>query len=719
MIDKVAQQFIPFWPAPNRPGQTPNYINSQSDPINDNQLEGRVDLNLSDKWKIFARYTVPWQEEVTPGGIPLFNQIKHFHVQNGVLGSTYLFSPQTILDVRIGYHRESSDWTTTTVGTGKYTVEQYGIAGLGPLPPRDEGVPAVNVAGFTGVGSGGDMPLTRSENSEHFSAGLTHIRGRHTFKFGGELWPIQINNLTDPSQDRGTINFDNVLAGGSTGLPSFLLGQVHVASLSIGQARYDPRATFFSFYGGDDMRVTPRLTLTLGLRWEIRESLVDKENHVSTFIPGDGGRIAIAGDPQNGFSGRMNRSLYPTPLDDFGPRIGLSYALTGDRKTVLRGGYGIFYNVPIFNSYFLGAINPPFVVTETFIAQPSLGLFLPFSSPFPTGNQLAGGLPGGVSYTPWFKQGYVQKWSFGVQRQLTENLGLDVSYVGNKGTHLDGLRLLNQGAVAGTPNALYYAPDQSFGGFTAADSFGDSNYHSLEVKATRRMSQGLSFIVAYTYGHAIDNSEGEGLGSGGESLIQDNENVREDRANADFDVRHRLAFSTVYNLPLPKPNNWASHLTEGWQVAGIYQFSTGFPATIFQPGDRSGVSWGAERAEVVSGCSPNLPSSERTRLRWFNTDCFGISPLGQFGSSGRNTVTQPGFSNVDLSLIKKTPLSQDGTRGLEFRADFFNALNHTQFGGIGWAGPAGLDTTVGDPTFGAISSARDPRQIQLGLKLYF
>jgi hypothetical protein len=653
-------------------------------------------------------------DRLTPGAIPNFGTINLMTVQNAAVGSTFILGPTSTLDVRIGFNRE--DALNGSEQVGKQKSASYGIAGLAVTPEID-GVPAVAIQGFNGVGDAGFSPEGRVENSQQFIANFTRIVGRHTLRAGTTIWPTQLNRVFVSGNQRGSFSFTNIYSKASTGLPDFLLGLPQQATRDLGIAREDARATLFNFYGADDFRVSPRLILSLGLRYELQQPFVDKGDHLSVFLPEGEGRLLISGYPSNGLTGRANRALYPTPKKNFAPRIGLAFNLTGDGKTVLRTGYGIFYNLAIFNSQFLAAINAPFVVSQTFQADPARGVVLPFDSPF-SSNPLAGGLPGGLSLTPWFKQGYMQQWSFGVQRQLAENLGLEVTYLGNKGTSLDGLRILNQGALPGALNAAYIRPFPNFGTFTTADSYGDSNYHSLQAKLTRRFSAGATFIAAYNYGHSIDNTNGEGGGSGGSGYIMDDRNARLNRGSSDFDVRHRLTFSGVYELPFGpghalfgSAKGLAAKLLEGWQLTGMWQAQTGFPFTIVQSGNRSGTFGPNEHADSL--CNGNLEGGQQTRTRWFDTSCFAPSALGTFGTAGRNTMRYSGQNNLDFSVLKRTLLGE--TRYLEFRSEFFNLPNHTMFGLTG-----GVGTNVTVPaTFGVYTSAQDPRIIQFGLKLIY
>jgi hypothetical protein len=713
-ISDVARKFAALYPAPNSGLAAPNFINSSSDRIDEYQYVARLDHSFSNNWKAFARYTISNTDRLTPGTIPNFGTINLMTVQNASVGSSITLSPTSTLDVRVGFNRE--DALNGSEQVSKQQSSSFGIAGLFVTREID-GVPSVAIQGFNSIGDAGFSPEGRVENSEQFIVNYTRIIGRHTLRAGTTLWPTQLNGVFVSGNQRGAFTFTNLYSRATTGLPDFLLGLPQQAVRDIGIAREDARATLFNFYVADDFRVNPRLIVNLGLRYELRQAFIDKGDHLSVFLPEGQGRFLISGDPANGLSGRENRSLYPTPKKNFAPRIGIAWSLTEDNKTVLRTGYGIFYNLAIFNSQFLAAINAPFVVSRTYQADPARGVVLPFASPF-SSNPLAGGLPGGLSLTPWFKQGYMQQWSLGIQRQLTENVGMEVTYLANKGTSLDGLRILNQGALPGATNAAYIRPFPNFGTFTTADSFGDSNYHSLQAKVTKRFSKGATFIGSYNYGHAIDNSSGEGGGSGGQFIIMDDRNSSLDRGPSDFDVRHRFTFSGLYDLPfgpgrffLQNTRGFIGKLLEGWQVSGIWQVQSGFPFNIIQSGNRTGTFGGAERAD--RHCDGRLSSDQRSRTRWFDTSCFAPSPLGKFGNGGRGIMRYSGQNNLDFSLVKKTRI--DETRYIEFRSEFFNLPNHTMFGLTG-----GVGNNVSVPsTFGVYTAAQDPRIIQFGLKLLF
>lgn len=712
-IRDVSRRFLDLYPGVNTSLASPNYINNSSDRIDEYQWAARMDHSFNESLRLFSRYSLSNVDRYTPGSLPQFGTYNLMTVQNAALGLTYVVSPQSIIDLRIGFNRE--DARNSSQQIGQMSSAAFGITGLS-VPPSLDGVPNVSVLGMAGLGDASYSPETRVENSEQILVNATRLTGRHSIRYGANVWLTQLNNVAAPGRQRGAFTFNSALTGGSTGLPALMLGTPTQADVDIGVGREDARGTLYNFYVMDDFRVNRRLTLNVGLRYELRSSFVDKENRLSTFIPEGEGRIAIAGDPNNGFSGRANRSLYPTPKTNFAPRFGFAYDLTGDSKTVLRGGYGIFWNLAIFNSQFLSALNAPFVEARTYQSSPAQGVVLDLAAPF-SANPLAGGLPGGLMITSWFKQGYMQQWSMSIQRQLSENFSLDVSYLANKGTSLDSLRIINQGALPGTPNAAYYRQFPKFGLFTAADSHGDSIYHSLQTKLVRRFSTGFMFISSYNWGHAIDNSSGEGGGSGGQFTAMDDRNTSLDRGNADFDVRHRVAISGVYDLPFGKGKRWASNasgligkLVEGWQLNTIWQWQTGLPLNVVQSGNRTGTFGGAERADRT--CDGNLSRGERTRERWFDTSCFSVAPLGVFGNGSRGSIRYDGINSLDFSMIKKTFLSD--SRYVEFRAESFNLPNRTKFsnGGLG-------NNVTAPAAFGVYTSANDARILQFALRFIF
>jgi hypothetical protein len=716
-IHPIARTLVNLYPLPNAPFQRPNFVSSESRRLNWDLYNFRLDHNVSDRWRLFGRYTYSKTSDFTPGAIPKFGLFNELVVQNVAFVNTFTFTPNLIAELRLGYNRERAINTSEQVGRFRGT-QVLGIQGLPPLPPELDGYPAVNITGFTTIGDLSFAPETRVENAQQIVFNLTNIQGKHTLRAGVDIRPLQFNNVSVLAFNRGVFTFTNFLTGASSGLPEFLLGLPQVAQRTRGVPRADARSTLFAFYVGDDYKVNPRFTINYGIRYELYQPFVDKQNRMSVFVP-DGyldpprpGQILVAGDPNNGFRGRRNRALYPYTKRNWGPRLGITVDPTGKGKMAIRAGYGIYYNVALWNGIFLAWNNIPFRVDETFRANPAAGLTLSLTAPFPEGR--VAGVPGGRNLAVDFKDGYVQQWSFGIQYQLASDLMFDLSYVGSKGTNLDNIAWVNQGAVPGTPKAPYFRPFPNFGTFLTTFSNSNSNYHSLQLQAQKRFSKGLMLISSYTYSHSIDNSPGAGGGGSEQFFPQDPRNLRAERAHSDYDQRHRATFTGIYELPFgpgrPYLNisGFAGKLIGGWQIGGIWTLASGTPWTPRVSGDRSLTGGLTDRPNRIR--DGNLPVSQRRRERWFDTGAFPIQPVGEFGNSGRNVIEGPGFNNFDFSLIKKTTITE--TVYVEFRAEFFNLFNRTNFGGPGIIANA-------PATFGVISSAFDPRILQFGLKVFF
>jgi hypothetical protein len=397
------------------------------------------------------------------------------------------------------------------------------------------------------------------------------------------------------------------------------------------------------------------------------------------------GVIVVGSDALFGYS--VTNTVYNT----FAPRAGFSYALTSDNLTVLRGGFGMFHDrwsqfvSTVRNNY---PFNQSVSIFNTSFSNPAQGTRRVFPIGLTSFN------------SPW-EIPYMMKWSLGIQRQLPADLLLDVSYVGSRGAHLVFSKDINQpqpslDVAAGrvSPNAV--RPHPGFATINTFETTGNSIYHSLQTSLVRRMAGGLTFQGAYTYSRTIDNAVTP------MSVYADS---RLERAVSSFDRTHVLTASWVWDLPFAKATQGLTRkVFDGWQISGIASFHSGNPLTIGISGDRAGVGTGGQRPNVV-GEATRL----KTLARWFNTDAFAIPAQGAFGNAGRSLVRGPGINNWDISFAKRTPLRENVV--LQFRAEFFNLFNHSQFAGVG--------TTVGAGTFGQVTSARDPRITQLGLRLIF
>ena len=540
-------------------------------------------------------------------------------------------------------------------------------------------------------------------------------------RFGGDFRRFQLNLLFD-SNARGSMNFDpfftasavsrngTITSGtGGNAVAELLLGVPDQASVSrsfagiTGNTVTGFRTYSLNYFAQDDWRVRPNLTLNIGLRWEYNSPVIDKYNHMGTFDPTAPGDLRIS-TPQK-------QNLYDASKHQFAPRFGFAYTPWGP-KTVIRGGYGVFWDDKLLNIHLTPALSPPFLVPLSF-QQSTNGLTnINVANPF-AGQPGVGAPPASTWLENPFLNGYVQQWSLNVQHELPGAMGLSVGYVGSKGTHLDH----QYNANLPQPSAVFLQanrPYPAFGNITVDSASGVSSYNALQASLEKRFSKGLSFLLGYTYSKSIDN------GSSWNAGVINVFNFAAERGLSTFDTRNRFVASYTYDLPVGKGHALggnmpavANFILGGWQTNGIWRFDDGMPLALSVSNSRALPTYGAQRPNLIG---PLTRSDSADWLsQYFANPQNAVTPAPfTVGNAPRTipTVRAPGTATSALSLFKqfRTPLREGSN--LEFRAEAFNALNHPQF--------AAPNTTVGSSAFGKVTAqANSPRQVQLGLKLYF
>jgi hypothetical protein len=463
----------------------------------------------------------------------------------------------------------------------------------------------------------------------------------------------------------------------------------------------------------DDWRITSKLTLNLGLRYEWRPWPISKNNSISNIIlpPGGGQASLVLAGPCHATpvnkcltsvptSIAQNRSTFDgNPSKLFAPRIGFAYRLGNSGRTVVRGAYGIFFQPEPYDGLVNLSYNPPFV--SFYDRFNNLSNFQTWDWFNPT----AGLPPGGVQFTRYPGNStlpYLQAWNFGVQRDLGSGFVLDVSYVGNHDTHMWWYVYPNQ-PHPGPGDIDARRPYSNVSTVISDESKGDGNYNGLQTRLERRFSQGLSLIVGYTWSKALTDTQG----------IQNQYDPASNYGLWNADVRHRATITALYELPFGRGKTYLSGLNgllgkmiSGWQLSGIAEFQTGQPLTVTLPFDNPNVGEGNKYPNVIG--DPN--SGPKTVSEFFNTAAFAVPPQYTFGDESIGAVTGPGIRNVDISLLKNTSVNE--RLKVQFRAEAFNAGNHLIMGAP--------NTTFGTPTFGAVTSTRlDNREIQFALRFQF
>ncbi len=695
IANTVGSRVAAFFPDPNIADPVSNFVSTPSQPQDINQYSIRVDHRFSQRDSFFVRYGFNEDELVEPfdslvgtvgTNLPGYGRLDNQRTQSLSLNHTHIFSPRAVNEFRFGYNRLRQIRTSENGGVD--VGGQLGILGIS-TNPRDAAFPAFRVTGFDSIGDGTQLPQGRADNTFHFVDNFTYGLKDHTLKAGLDMRHFQSNNLTSITP-RGDFRFTGAVTG--FGLADLLLDVVIQATRGVGDPTRQRRQSSSDFYVQDDWRVTRDLTLNFGLRYELNYPTYDVLDRVSSFDPASG-TILLAN--QNG----VPRGIFNLDKNNFAPRGGFAWKPLGDDKTVIRGGYGVYYDL-ILVSNELGAIifNAPFISTQVFNGSAT--------SPLPLGNPFGGSgtsttSPRGVPRD--LSNSYLQQFSLGVQREVFHNLLFEIAYVGSKGTKLIRTRNVNQ-PLPGPGSIASRRPYPAFGNIDFRESSGNSSFNSLQMRAERRFSN-LTLLASYTFLKSIDDASAAVGSAGSTNSPQNSRDLRAERGLSDFDVRHRFVASYILDIPNPVADGLFSKFTDGWQVSGITALQSGRPITPRLSIDVSNTGQFHDRPNLVG--DPNLDNPDPSL--WFNTAAFARPANFTFGSAGRDTITGPGFNSFDIGVMKNNRFGDSGN--VQFRAEFFNLFNRPNFNLP--------NATADSPQFGRIFSAQRAREIQFGLKISY
>jgi hypothetical protein len=758
-LDPLSLAIARLYPAPNVNGNGFNFLSNPVRSETRNNFDVRIDQKVSEKDYAFFRFSYEDQPSLIPGpfdttggdGGGFFSGDEDNAYRSFATSWTHLFRSNLTNEFRLGYNRVNSQ--RQQINADKTSEELLNFPGGFPgIPnvPGNGGLPQLTFNDINQIGSPTFLPSHEVQNTYGLSENLTWVHGSHAFKFGTDIRSEEFT-IFQPAAPRGTLDFgpgftDNptVPFSGGSGLASFLVGLSDGGSIN-NLHNIDYHHQVYAFYAQDDWKVTPNLTLNLGLRYELFTTIKERNNELGTFDLSTGALIVPKGvtaelTPQlaaivpvqaTGTSG-----LISPDTNNFAPRIGLAYKVTP--KFIVRAGYGIFYGGDEAGPYSNPSMgfNPPFFTNKNFTnpcgassANPAnVDCSIPgiptLSAGFPA-NSLTDPDPPPLFFSldPKLVTPYMQQWHLSTQYELPSNTVFEVTYAGSRGLkqyiYLNG----NQALPNVDPN-LPFAPRRplpqidGFVGWFRSEGF--SNYNSLQTRVEKRFSRGLTFLASYTWAHALDIASNADLGAQNGGDFRDFRNPSQEYGNSDFDIRHRFVFSYLYELPIGHGKRMMgdasgvlNQIVGGWQVGGITSVSSGNWFTIL---DDNGVanSDGQQRPDLIGDprgqhCEPNT---------FFNTCAFADPPSGSFGNVSRNSVQGPGYQIWDFSVFKTFPITERAK--LEFRAEFFNVFNHPNLQ-FAKSGPQNSinTTTFGTPQFGFLTGARDPRQVQLALKLSF
>ena len=700
-----------FMPLPNVPGAlTNNYNGVSGSSIRQNQYMTRIDHNFGAADQIFGHYIFHGGDYPSTNINPFFGTEHNLTNHSVAVQYLHTFDATRLNEFRFGYMRANKERLSPRRASGFTAEQDLGITGLKvggpngrPLQEFENGFPQITIAGYAGFGDSTGGEALDYNRTYQFVDNFSFFRGSHSFKAGVDSRLIS-GDANSTNVPFGQINFTRDISGNP--VSAFLLGFPKTAQTPEGILLSGVRQWRHGFYFQDDWRVTSRLTLNLGLRYDWNLLPRDR-NGTSRTLRFD---LDPSGQPVLWPEPGEKVDLFIKPANPLAPRFGFAYRL---RDTwVVRGGYGIFVMSQHFDQVNILQINPP--NASILLTNPNLSPVATIANPFP-----ASLLPNPLIYNMVSAEkdrrhpdGYYQNWNFTVGHEITSNDSLEVGYAGSKGTHLDTSHLnLNSPLPDPTATTIQSRrPYPGIGRIRMWGSDGNSNYHSMQVRYEHRYSTGLNMTAAYTWSHLIDDQQG-GL-NGARSLAQDPRALRSNmRADSADDLRHSLVIGFVWDLPGTSGfRGLTGAVLGGWRFGGIVTLRSGQPVLVTQDGDTLNTDNQNDiRPNSAPGVSPYLPSSERSVERWFNTAAFTRATV-TYGTAPRNPVVGPGTRTADLSMMKTFRITEG--QGLEFRWEAFNALNTPQF-----ANPGGV---LGSTNFGRVTSTRiNNREMQVALKYVF
>ena len=692
-----------LFPQPNRTPSAASPINFVSSPTQrdeEHHFDVRADHRFSGNSEFTARYSFSDADffEPFPGSsgnavVPGYGNFVPRRAQNLMLGETHTFSPTFLNEFRFGFGRVAS--RVNQEGQGTSINSQVGLPNIS-TNPRDFGLSLITLNGYSPIGNERVNPQRSVNTTLQFLDQATWVRGRHTLKFGADFRAQRQEAFRDV-ESRGFLTFFGAVTGNP--VADLLLGVPTVTGVARLDNPQNLRAESYNFYLNDSWQVHPNLALTLGLRYEFLSPPVDPADRANIYNPATGGLTQVG---TNG----VPRAGYESDKNNWGPRLGLAW--TAARNTVLRAGYGVYFDQsPLAPGEGLYFSQPyfDFRLFFLFMGGPALSLTDPWPASFPIPTP-----PSATTFQRDLRTPYVQHWNFSVQQKLGESRVFEIAYAASKGT-----RLLN-GRDSNQPSPTAFAfpnlrPNPLFDDITILESRGNSTYNSLQIRFQQNLSRGLTLLSSYTWSHSIDDASGFFSSAGDPNYPQDSNNAAAERASSSFDMRHRYSLSYSYDIPGPRENDWARRILGGWQTYGILTLQSGRPFTVALNSNldqsntgRTALGFGANDRPNVTG-NPELANP--TESMWFNTAAFSLQPFGSFGNAGRNILTGPGLATFNFSLLKNIQATED--LNFQFRTEFFNLFNRTNYNLP--------DNFFGSPTFGQITSAGQPRRVQFGLKL--
>ena len=759
LIDPNGQALLERYPLPNANYEANgfNFITSSPEKSDQNNMSVRWDHNIGEKAVLMVNYmrlNSPTNNSNTGWGDDSFPSVSSDWFYGSKLGSiklTYMISPRTVNDFQVGYSGNTISFVTSKA-SDPVLASRDGFTYTELFPETSGSFPSMwGVENFSAVVH--TAPFYNRTDNIQIKDDIAHTVGKHSFKTG---FFVRFSRKREPAnggddETAGTLGFNS--------FQDLLLGNLSEYTEEQTLNEVPSRGRDLAVYLHDTYKVRPNLTLDLGLRWQYLGQVFSANNNIADFYSSryDPSRCSISAFDQNGLvdpskcdvlngivtpqSPGVPRALTTAHYKDFEPRVGFSWAPRSNQKFVLRGGAGIYHGRDAFSHVSSAGQQPPFDLYPrlTSVTFKDLAPYNPETPQPPVDMKvLDSNYPSPQSY----------QYSFGVQYEPLRDTILEVNYVGSHQIHIGRNRNINQIPAqfqSGVYDAIFNGgplvpatvrPYLGYSIINVNERAGTSRYNSLQVFLNRRLQGGLQFQAAYTFSRSITNAVNQDS-EGRASPVQDAYHPNLEKALAPQDITHSLVFNYIWQIPAFKNSKgFKKGVLGGWELNGITMFRSGSPMTVCLDNDYAGLADGGvcERPDLVA--SPILPKSQRTLGQFFNTSAFVAPVPGTFGNAGRNLIRGPGINNWDFSIFKNMEIPWLGqhkgwavgeTANVQFRAEFFNLWNHTQFSGVetGFVFPTDENGNLlpGQPaansSFGKVTSARSPRQIQLGIRLSF
>ena len=695
MLSPIAQRFLEYLPMPNRPGIADNFQGPSASTDEVDQFLARGDQNLGNKVRLSVRYN--WHDTFPVSGsvIPVQGIYQPRVNKNTLVSYTHTLSSNLHNDFRIGYHRLDFDTLNHFAASGIPSAgSELGIPGFdGDVRYNNPGIPNVSISNFSGLGQGGTN-WYQFDTTFQLSNVLAWNRGTHNIRTGFDARRLATGRRAANSP-RGGFTFNGDITG--YGAADFMLGLPRTVTTPVDQIQGHVGGWRNGFFINDVWQASRNLTLSLGLRYELNTPVQTYAGFASMLNAEQTGLIPTS-HPAKGFK------FHEPNYKDIAPRVGATYRLS--EKTVLRAGFGIYYNPNQMNTFTFLTNNPPLAAEFTFNSQPT-NPTLSFESPF--GVVGPGGPPNVTTPTRDLPNARKDQWSFDIQHELWQGTVLDVQYVGSNTQNLDR-SFFNNRPQPGPGPIDPRRPNQLFRELRIITNDLIADYDAVSVILRKRMSHGLQADAHYTWSRTRDMA----THSNGGGTTMDQYDIWRDYGPANWDYPHRFVASYIYDVPFLRSssNAFLRNVVAGWQIGGITTYQSGDPLNVSINGDRANVGAGNQRPDLIGpvpklNCEPN--PAGLGLINCFDASAFAVPAQFTYGSAPRNLLRGPHSLVTDLSLAKNFRLA--GRTQLQVRAELFNAFNT-----VNWSNP---NTNIQNTNFGRITGAGGMRRNELGGKLFF